>query len=73
MINIHKNVEHEQKKAKIHIKPSEEGSLHREMGVPEGKKIGRGAEERKLATAKKNHDVSLERKIVFALNFGKKK
>ena len=57
----------------IHIKPSKEGSLHKAMGVPQGKKIGRAAEESKMAIAKKNHEVPLERKVLFALNFGHKK
>lgn len=60
-------------KAKIRIKAKNEGSLHRDMGVPQGKKIPRSAIRAKLARDKAHHNVRGERKDIFALNFGKKK
>lgn len=48
------------------------GSLHKEMGVPEGKKIGRSKIEADEKKAKARGDVHRERQDQFALNFNKK-
>ena len=69
MINHHVASENERKGGgPIHIKASEKGSLHTSMGVKQGSPIPASAEHRKLATAKKSGNVSLEKKLVFALN-----
>ena len=69
MINHQSAVEHKQKNGgPIHIKPSEKGSLHSALGVKQGNKIPAAAEHRKLAAAKKDGNVALEKKLVFAIN-----
>lgn len=55
------------------IPKSHKGLLHKQLGMPEGKKIPRSMLRSKLKQAKKEHNVKLERRLVFALNFGKKK
>lgn len=56
------------KVAKISIKPSHEGLLHKDLGVPEGKDISTS----KLESAKKGAEASgnskLMKRIVFAEN-----
>lgn len=59
-------------KEKIHINPSEEGSLHKEMGIKQGEKIGQSRLAGELKKAKKEHNVKLERKVLFAENMNKK-
>lgn len=61
------------RKGSVHIKPSHEGELHRELGVKEGHKIGASRLHSALREAKKEGDVKRERQIVFAENFGHKK
>ena len=48
----------------IKIKKENKGKLHKEMGVPEGKKIS----EKKLEKAKKNADPAEKKRIQFAEN-----
>lgn len=73
-INAHKAMEaHAHAGGPIHIKPSHEGLLHKEMGVKEGQKIPAGSLRKELAHAKAEHNVAEERRIVFAENFGHKK
>lgn len=57
-------------KSKIHIKAKNKGALHRDMGVPEGKKIPKGAIRSKLARDKAHHNTKGVKRDVFALNFG---
>lgn len=69
MINHHAATEAARKAGgPIHIKPSKEGSLHKEMGVKEGHKISTSSERKSLAAAKKSGNVAKEKKLVFALN-----
>lgn len=62
----------EQKK-KIEIKPSERGSLRKAMHAKKGQKLSLKDLHSELAAAKKRHDVAMEKKIVFAINFHKGK
>lgn len=58
-------------KPKINIKPSHEGKLHKELGVPKGKKIPAS----KLHDALKNASPAEKKRIQFAINakkWGKK-
>ena len=55
------------------IKIKNPGALHRDMGIPQGKKIPRGAIRKKLARDKASGNVKGEKRDVFALNFGKPK
>ena len=55
----------------IHIKHP--GALHAELHVPEGQHIPVKELASKLKSAKKSGNVKLERRIVFAENFGHKK
>lgn len=50
------------------IKPSERGSLHKAMGVPQGKKIGKPALQAEKAKAKREGNKKLVKKTTFALN-----
>ena len=50
--------------AKPIIKPSHKGLLHKDLGVPKGKKIP----EKKLEKAKKNASPAEKKRIVFAEN-----
>lgn len=52
----------------INIKPSHEGLLHEEMGIPKGKKISIGALMRKKANDKREHNTAGLRRDVFAIN-----
>lgn len=71
MINHHAATEAARKAGgPIHIDPKKKGSLHSDLGIKQGDKIPASLEHRKLAAAKKSGNVSLEKKIVFALNFG---
>ncbi len=45
------------------------GALHKEMGIPEGKKIGRSKLKSDEKKAKARGDVKRERQDQFALNF----
>ena len=58
--------------AKPLIPESHKGLLHKELGVKPGKKIGA----KKLASAKaraeRTHNTTLEKRVVFAQNFGHK-
>ena len=45
------------------------GALHKEMGIPEGEKIGK----EKLEEAKENGSSKEKKRANFALNFGYKK
>lgn len=58
--NIHKRVE-------FHLK---KGALHSELHVAQGKKIGVKKLEHEKAVAKKTGNVTLEKRVQFALNFG---
>ena len=51
----------------IHIKAANKGKLHKELGVPAGKKIPAG----KLAAAKKDASPAEKKRIVFAQNASK--
>jgi hypothetical protein len=57
-------------KTVIKIKPSKEGSLHREMGIDQDKKIGSDALAAEKSKAKSSGDTALMKKVVFAQNFG---
>ncbi len=48
----------------IHIKPSHKGLLHKDMGVPQGKKLSLGS----LEDAKNGADPAEKKRIVFAEN-----
>ena len=48
----------------IHIKPENEGKLHKTMGVPEGKKIPLAALEKK----KNSSDPATRKRANFAIN-----
>ena len=52
------------KKIKIKIKPENEGKLHEDLNVPEGKEMPA----KRLATAKKSADPAEKKRIVFAQN-----
>jgi hypothetical protein len=56
-------------KRKIHIKPSHEGLLHKELGVPTDEKIP----EAKLEKAKHSENPAERKRATFAENFGHKK
>lgn len=58
--------------AKPMIKPSHRGELHRELGVPQGKKIPKAKIRADLAKAKRTGNVAEEKRDVFAENFGHK-
>lgn len=51
-------------KKPIHIKPSHEGDLHRDLGVPRGTPLS----ERLLASAKKSPDPAERKRATFAEN-----
>ena len=55
-----------ERKAKIKIKPSHKGLLHKKLGVPPGEKIPEG----KIAAAKKSSSPALRKEATFAQNFG---
>lgn len=57
-----------EKIAKIAIKPSHEGLLHKDLGVPAGEKIPAGKLNAAKAAAKKSGNVAEEKRIVFAEN-----
>jgi hypothetical protein len=50
------------------IKIKRPGLLHAKMHEPQGHQIPVAELRKKLVTAKSQHDVALEREIVFALN-----
>lgn len=52
----------------IHIKKSHEGLLHKDLGVPEGKKIKASKLAKAKKSAKKRGDTKEEKRIVFAQN-----
>jgi len=52
----------------INIKPSHQGLLHEEMGIPKGQKISIGALMKKKARDKKSGNTAGEKRDVFALN-----
>lgn len=54
------------------IKPSHRGLLHKELGVPQGKKIPKAKIRADLAKAKRTGNVAEEKRDVFAENFGHK-
>ena len=49
---------------KIHIKKSHQGLLHKNLGIPQGKKISVAA----LKKAKKSPNPKIRRRATFALN-----
>ena len=51
-----------------HIKESHKGMLHREMGIPENKKIGIAALMKKKARDKREGDTAAEKRDTFAIN-----
>lgn len=53
-----------EKLAKIPIKPSHEGKLHKDLGVPEGERIPSS----KLKAAEKNASPAEKKRLVFAEN-----
>lgn len=55
------------------IKPSHKGLLHKDLGIPEGKKIPGKVLSSALRAAKKSGNVKEEKRVVFAENFGHKK
>lgn len=57
-----------EKIAKIAIKPSHEGLLHKDLGVPAGEKIPADKLSAAKEAAKKSGDVAEEKRIVFAEN-----
>lgn len=57
-----------EKAAKILIKPSHEGLLHKDLGVPTGEKIPASKLQAAKTQAKKSGDVAEEKRIVFAQN-----
>jgi hypothetical protein len=50
------------------IKPSHRGMLHREMGIPEGRKISIGDLMKKKARDKREGDTAGLKRDVFAIN-----
>lgn len=62
-INNQKNVD----KVGSKVKP---GALHAELHIAPGKKIGVSKLEAEKAIAKKTGNVTLEKRVNFALNFG---
>ena len=56
------------RKDTIHIKKSRKGSLRRDLGTKKGSKISTKKIDSSLKRAKKEGDVKLERKLVFAKN-----
>jgi hypothetical protein len=58
--------------AKSLIPKSHKGLLHKELGIKQGKKIGEARLEKAKATAKRTHNTTLEKRVVFAENFGHK-
>jgi hypothetical protein len=52
------------KRAKIHIKPSHKGLLHKNLGVPAGKPIP----ESKVRAAEHSKDPAVRKRAVFAEN-----
>lgn len=48
------------------------GALHKELGIPSSKKIPAKTLNSALAKAKKTGNTTLEKRVVFAKNFGKK-
>ena len=52
------------------IKPSHRGLLHKEMGIPQGKKISIAALMKKKARDKREGNTAGLKRDVFALNFG---
>lgn len=55
------------------IKDIKRGALHKELGVPEGEKIGEKRLNAAKANAKKTGDTKEMKRVVFAENFGHKK
>lgn len=60
----YRRVYHKRKKGGIHIKESHEGLLHKNLGVPEDKKIS----EAKLQKAKHSEDPDIRKQATFAEN-----
>ncbi len=58
--------------AKNKIGPIQKGALHQELGIAKDKKIPVSTLRHELAVAKEKHDVKLERRILFDLNFAHK-
>jgi hypothetical protein len=58
--------------AKPLIKPSHRGLLHKELGVKQDRKIGAAKLNAAEARAKRTHNTALEKRVVFAKNFGHK-
>ena len=54
------------------IKLSHRGLLHKELGVKPGQKIGAAKLAKAKASAKRTGNVTEEKRIVFAQNFGHK-
>jgi hypothetical protein len=50
------------------IKQSHKGMLHKALHVKQGNHISLQQEENRLSAAKKDHNVKLERELVFAIN-----
>jgi hypothetical protein len=53
---------------KVAIKIKRKGLLHDKMGVPQGHEIPVNELKSKLQHAKQEHDIKLEKEIVFAIN-----
>ena len=51
------------------IKSSHRGLLHKELGIPQGEKIGDARLEAAKARAKRTHNTALMKRATFALNF----
>ncbi len=54
----------------IHINPAHRGLLHHELGIPEGRKISLATLMRAKTRAKRTGNTALEKRAVFAENFG---
>lgn len=57
-----------EKAAKIEIKPSHEGLLHKKLGLSKDKKIGTGTLKAEKEKAKATGNTKLEKEVVFAEN-----
>lgn len=55
------------------IKPSHRGLLHKDLGVKPGQKIPAKKLNAALSKAKATGNTALEKRVVFAKNFGKKR
>ena len=58
--------------AKSLIKPSHRGLLHKELGAKPGEKIGAAKLAKAKTRAERTHNTTLEKRVVFAQNFGHK-